>query len=271
MSGCLRGAVTIAALGALVPALCWSQGAVEPATETPRTPDGHPDLNGTWDNGAGIDFVRPQNIDGSICVTGCPQPESSGPPAGARPPLDRPKYGPEFMATVEDLDARQVEEDPVLRCRNPGLPRIGPPDKIVQTPEQIVFLYDDVNGNYFRIIPTDARGHRTDVEASYLGDSVGHWEGDTLVVESINFNDDTWLIDDGSFHTTDLRVVERLTRTGDTLEWQATSHDPAVLAEPWAKRPRTARLTDQEVVEAPPCIERDLALMQDFSSHDNPR
>ena len=109
------------------------------------------------------------------------------------------------------------------------------------------------------------------MEETYLGDSVGHWEGDTLVVETVNLIDETWLTDDGSFHTADLRVVERLTRNGDTLEWQATSHDPAVLAEPWVQRPRIAHLTDQELVEAAPCIERDLAHMQDLSHHDNLR
>ena len=109
------------------------------------------------------------------------------------------------------------------------------------------------------------------MEETYLGDSVGHWEGDTLVVETVNLIDETWLTDDGSFDTGDLRVVERLTRTGDTLQWQATSHDPAVLAEPWVQRPRIAHLTDVELVEAAPCIERDLPHMQDLSHHDNVR
>ena len=258
-------AVLVAA--ALATGTSLAQDDSQDTIDTPRTGEGHPDLNGTWDNGSGIDFVRPQNIDGSICVTGCPQPESAPPSNAVRLPPERPTYRPEFMDKVRDLEARQVEEDPVLRCRNPGLPRIGPPDKIVQ----IVFLYDDVNGNYFRIIPTDGRGYRTGVEETYLGDSVGHWEGDTLVVETVNLIDETWLTDDGSFDTGDLRVVERLTRTGDTLQWQATSHDPAVLAEPWVQRPRIAHLTDVELVEAAPCIERDLPHMQDLSHHDNVR
>ncbi|MDE0004252.1 MAG: hypothetical protein OXQ29_16305 [Rhodospirillaceae bacterium] len=258
-------------LTALLTGIGFAQDGSHTSVEVPRTAEGYPDLNGTWDNGSGIDFVRPQNIDGSICVTGCPQPESAPTPTAVRLPPDRPSYRPEFMEKVRDLEARQVEEDPVLRCRNPGLPRIGPPDKIVQIPGQIVFLYDDVNGNYFRIIPTDGRGYREGVEETYLGDSVGRWEGDTLVVETVNLIDETWLTDDGSFHTADLRVVERLTRTDDTLEWQATSYDPAVLAEPWVQRPRIAHLTGQELVEAAPCIERDLPHMQDLSHHDNLR
>ena len=267
----IRMRTAVLAVAVLAPGLSLAQAESQGTAETPRTAEGYPDLNGTWDNGSGIDFVRPQHVDGNICVTGCPQPESAPPPGSLRLPPDRPTYRPEFMDKVRDLEARQVEEDPVLRCRNPGLPRIGPPDKIVQTPGQIVFLYDDVNGNYFRIIPTDGRGYREGLEETYLGDSVGYWEDDTLVVETVNLIDETWLTDDGSFHTGDLRVVERLTRTGDTLKWVATSHDPAVLAEPWVQRPRTARLTDQELVEAAPCIERDLPHMQDLSHHDNPR
>ena len=261
----------LVALAVSVAGIGLAQDGTQVPVEAPRTAEGYPDLNGTWDNGSGIDFVRPQNLDGSICVTGCPQPESAPPPDTFRLPPERPTYRPEFMEKVRDLEARQVEEDPVLRCRNPGLPRIGPPDKIVQTPGQVVFLYDDVNGNYFRIIPTDGRGFREGVEETYLGDSVGRWEGDTLVVETVNLIDEKWLTDDGSFHSGDLRVVERLKRSGDTLEWQATSYDAAVLAEPWAQRPRIAHLTDQELVEAAPCIERDLPHMQDLSHHDNLR
>ena len=128
-----------------------------------------------------------------------------------------------------------------MRCVAPGVPRIGPPDKIVQRAGEAVFLYEDVSGSFFRIVPTDGRPHPTNNEPSFLGDAVGHWEGDTLVVETKNFNDQTWLTDNGAFHTADLRVVERLSRTADTLEWTATAHDPAVLAAPWELAKRVAR------------------------------
>jgi hypothetical protein len=242
--------------------------------DTPRESAGaRPDLSGTWDNGSGIDFVRPRTEGASVCVSGCaaaaPPPQRA---TGAAPPApSKPQYRAEFAARVEELRARQVEEDPVLRCFAPGVPRIGPPDKIVQSEREVVFLYDDVSGNFFRIVPTDGRGHRNDVEPSYLGDAVGRWEGDTLVVETVNFNGLAWLTDDGAFHTPDLRVVERLRRDGDTLEWRATAYDPAVLSAAWELRPRSAQLTDQELVEAPPCIERDLDHMVDDSHHPNPR
>jgi hypothetical protein len=270
------GWVTLAAAGA---ALCSLPSAGQAQSSSaadaiPRMADGRPDFTGTWDNGSGIDFLRPQRDGDSICIGGCPRPQPAQAASGNRPappPPDRPRYRAELEAKVRELEARQVDEDPVLRCFAPGVPRIGPPDKIVQRPGEVVFLYDDVSGNFFRIIPTDGRPHRTDTEPSYLGDAVGHWDGDTLVIETVNFNDQTWLTDDGAFHTTDLRVVEQLTRTSDTLEWRATAHDAQVLAEPWKLRPRTAHLTDQELVEAPPCIERDLDHMVDDSHHDNPR
>ena len=162
--------------------------------------------------------------------------------------------------------------DTALRCQPPGVPRIGPPDKIVQTAKEVVFLYDDLNGPFFRIVPTDGRAHRPATAwRGYLGDAIGKWEGDTLVVETTNFNDETWLADNGAFHTKDLRVVERLRRTGDKLEYRATSYDPAVLAEPWEGRVRNLQITDQELEEPVRCEDRDLAHMVDNSHHGNAR
>jgi len=263
-----RGALVVICVAALTGPV-----AAEKRTDVPRTADGHVDFNGTWDNGAGIDFVQPQVHGPSICVAGCPPPQGAATTsAGARPTAPaKPEYRPEFAAKVADLAAHQVETDPVLRCFAPGVPRIGPPDKIVQRPDELVFLYDDVTGNYFRVVPIDGRPHKRTGEATYLGEANGHWEEDTLVVETDNFNDETWLTDDGAFHTKDLKVVERLKRNGDTIEWSATAFDPAVLAKPWEARPRVAKATNEPVAEAAPCIERDLAHIVDGSHHSNPR
>jgi hypothetical protein len=261
-------------VAALAAAIGFAGGAQQPAGDGPRAADGHPDLSGTWDNGGGIGFVRPRREGDSVCVSGCgpaaPAPTTAAAPARPPPPTT-PQYKPEFAARVEDLRARQVEEDPVLRCFAPGVPRIGPPDKIVQRAGEVVFLYEDVSGNFFRIVPTDGRPHPKGNEPSFLGDAVGRWEGDTLVVETVNFNGETWLTDNGAFSTRDLRVVERLRRTADTLEWSATAYDPAVLAAPWELTPRLARLTDLEIVESPPCIDRSLQHMMDGTFHANPR
>ena len=270
-------AALVAALTASIASIQAQSGSAA-AKAAPRI-DGRPDLNGTWDTGyneVAIGFVQPQRLGGgSLCVSGCAPPAGAarGGRAGAAAPAgpSRPRYKPEFQARVKTLDANQVKEDSILRCQPPGVPRIGPPAKIVQTRREVIFFYDDVNGGFFRIIPIDGRPHRKDLPRSYLGDAIGRWDGDTLVVETVNFNEDTWLTDDGAFHTRDLRVVERLRRTGDTIEWMATAHDPAVLSEPWSPPSRTLKLTDQELEESPRCEDRSLAHMQDLSNHDNPR
>lgn len=240
-----------------------STAAAEDVDATPRLADGRIDLNGTWGAVPGAKPVTQDLGDGGICIYGC-EPRDRTPP-------DRPVYRAEFQATVADLEARQVDEDPSLTCQPPGVPRIGPPDKIMQNENEVVFLYDDLNGAFWRIVPTNGATHR-DVQPSYLGDSIGWWEDDTLIVETINFNTRTWLTDDGSFHTDDLRVIERFSREGDTLFYQAIAHDPAVLAEPWELRPRELSLSGWELEEPAPCIERSLDYMEDRSvHHDNVR
>ena len=243
------------------------------AKPTPKLADGRIDFNGTWDHLGGIEFVRPvKKADGSICLIGC-GPAPGGAPPAPFPPVqtDFPKYKPEFQAKVADFAKRQVELDTNLRCQAPGVPRIGPPSKIIQNAREVVFLYDDVNGAFFRIIPTDGRPHRKDVPASYLGDAVGRIEGDTLIVETVGFNEDTWLTDNGAFHTKDLKVTERFRRVGDTIEWRATVNDPAILTEPWSLKPQVMWITDIEIEEPARCEDRDVEHIIDGSHHDNPR
>jgi hypothetical protein len=269
----------IAITAIVVVLLASVANAQTPPASTPHLADSRPDLNGTWDHNS-LNFVRTQNLGGgSVCILDCPQGQAAAPGgngAAIRAAVRGiattfPKYKPEFLAKVKDLSDHQVQTDTVLECQPPGVPRIGPPHKIVQNAHEVVFLYDDVNGGFFRIIPTDGRSHRKDVPPSYLGDGVGRWEGDTLVVETVNFNEDTWLIDNGAFHTKDLKVVERLRRVGNTIEYQAVAYDPAVLAEPWTLRPQTLKITDKELEEPDRCEDRDLDHIIDGSHHDNPR
>jgi len=110
------------------------------------------------------------------------------------------------------------------------------------------------------VIPTDGRPHRADEDPSYMGDSIGRFEGSTLVVDVTNFNDDTWLGSDGYFHTEKMHVVERLTRNGDTVTYTATVEDPDVLAKPWTTTARQLKLSTSKadaLLEAPPCVEHD--------------
>src|SRR5579862_9391791 len=219
----LSSLILAAAVAAAVGGLVSDVNAQSASASTPHLADGRPDLNGTWDHN-GLGFVRTESLGGgSVCVLDCPQPaaanggnnQNAGARAG-RAPANFPKYKAEFLGKVKDLSERQVQTDTVLQCQPPGVPRIGPPQKIMQNSREVVFLYNDVNGGFFRIIPTDGRSHRKDVSSSFLGDGIGHWDGDTLVVETTNFNEDTWLIDNGAFHTKDVKVVERLRRAGNT-------------------------------------------------------
>lgn len=242
------------------------------AVATPRMPDGRPDLNGYWyRRRPPIATVRRSG--GSVILDPTvrdPNRGAAGNDAALLP--GEPKYKPEFLAKVKELDANQVFQDPAFTCGPPGVPRVGPPQRIVQTAREVVLLYDDLNGNFFRLIPTDGRPHRKGIEASAHGDAVGHWESDTLVIDVRNLSADTWLGDNGLFHTEDLRVTERLRREGNTLTWQAIVEDPAVLAEPWKVNPRTLTLrADDEIEEAAFCQDRIQPYMKDLSHHRNTR
>jgi hypothetical protein len=126
----------------------------------------------------------------------------------------------------------------------------------------VIFLYEggESSINTFRVIPTDDRAHDPDADPSYLGDSVGRWEGDTFVVDAVNFTDRTWLAQDGKFHIDAMHVTERLTRTGNTLKYEVTVDDPKVFTRPWIMNSRTLKLnTDPKAFleENPPCVESD--------------
>ena len=172
---------------------------------------------------------------------------------------NKPEYKPSLVAKVKELSDKQGVLDPAFYCKPQGVPRMGPPSQIVQTPGQVIFLYGA--SNLFRVIPTDGRPHRADADPSYMGDSIGRFEGaDTLVVDVTNFNDDTWLGSDGYFHSEKMHVIERLTRKGDVVTYQATVEDPEVLAKPWVQSPRQLKLStsrEDALLEAPPCVEHD--------------
>jgi hypothetical protein len=245
------------------------------AKPTPRAADGHPDLNGSWDF-PGFDQSAHLDANGNLYID---VPPANG---GTLPKLDAsldeqlqhaadpnpPPYKPELLAKVKQLADDGVHNDPAFHCKPLGVPRAGAPRQIVQTPKLTVIFYQidagdgDQPGSY-RLVPTDGRPHRTDVDPSYFGDSVGHWEGDTLVVDVTHFNDDTWLANipsqggSGYFHTDALHVVERYTRKGDTLRWEATVEDPNILTKPWVMSPRTEILTQAMIYEQPVCEERE--------------
>ena len=131
-------------------------------------------------------------------------------------------------------------EDPIMTCAPMGLPRQGPPRRIFQTDKDITMLYPaggDGGGGYsdFRVIPTDGReiDQRQLIQTKFLGHSVGHYEGDTLVIESIGFVPTTWLARGGFFHSENMKVTERFTRKGNQMLYEARVEDPDVLLQPY--------------------------------------
>jgi hypothetical protein len=237
---------------------------------TPRTADGKVDLSGVWVAGGGGDLRPDEQGNVTVLSRGRPcHPGQECKPAinferdsGVRQRMspNLPLYKAEHWERVQELDVNGNYQDPEIKCYPAGLPRIGAPSKIVQTPTEVIFLY--VHHNTFRVIPVDGREHDPirSQDLTYYGDSVGKWEGDTLVIDSVGFTDESWLAWPGYFHTNNMRVVERVRREGNTLIWQATVHDPDVLMQPWEMNPVRRNLNPNPkalLTEDLPCEDRD--------------
>jgi hypothetical protein len=145
-------------------------------------------------------------------------------------PIDKPTLKPgaeHFKIAPDENDLGQG-----VLCVPPGVPAatMQPyPLQIVQKPGLVVILYEAYH--LFRVIPTDGQPHPADLDPTWMGNSVGHWEGDTLVVDVTGFNDKTQI--GGFHHTSDYHVVERYRRTSfDVLQYEATIDDPNVFATP---------------------------------------
>jgi hypothetical protein len=236
---------------------------------TPRTADGKPDLSGIWlATGARVGGTTLDETGSGVTVFAAREGsfENFENDNALRRLGDRnkPLYKPEFWAKVRENDANGNQLDPEFKCRPYGVPRLGAPAQIVQTKDQVVLLYAGgfAGQNTFRVVPTDGRPHNQArvVQETWKGDPVAHWDGDTLVIDTIGFTDDSWLHKSGYFHGFKLHVIERLTRDGNTLRWEATVDDPEVLLEPWTMNP-IVRVLDARpeafVPEDLPCEERD--------------
>jgi hypothetical protein len=233
--------------------------ALMPTGQTPRDADGHPDLSGNWGGNIPNVFQMP-----GLRRNGAFEADQSAMQRGAQ--WNKPLYKPEFWDKVRSLDYGKVEDDPYYGCYKPlGVPRQNVPARIVQKDRQI-WLFNNVE-NALRILPLDNRKRdENDLQFStFNGMGLAHWDGDTLVVESVGFNDKTWLGWEGYFHTDKMEVTERFTRVGDLLYYNFTVTDPDVLAEPWTSYTYVRRLNPNPIRqdEAPECDERDLGLLAD--------
>jgi len=229
---------------AKAPTIVWAKN--EPmANRTAPTPrmGAHPDLTGVW---ASNDWIgnygsrRCGPTQEKPCTRQTNQTEDFELYSPSRfGMLTRPLYKPEHWDKVQQLDMWTNKYDPVMTCQPLGLPRQGPPRRIYQTENDVTFLYGqyaDAGGGLaeFRVIPIDGRQHGPDTKYAnkYYGDTVGRWEGDTLVLDSIGFVDTTWIGRGGFFHTDEMHIVEKLKREGDAILYDLTLEDPEVLVEP---------------------------------------
>ncbi len=232
---------------------------IKPNGQTPRDADGHPDLTGNW--GAG--FPNPIGQPG-LRRPGGFEADQSAMQRGAQ--WNKPLYKPEYWEKVRSLDYGKADVDPAYGCYKPvGVPRQNVPGRIVQKNGQIWLLNNVENG--LRILPLDNRKRDENDHqfSTFNGMGLAHWDGDTLVVESVGFNDVSWLGWEGYFHSDRMEVTERFTRNGDLLYYNFTVNDPDVLLEPWNSYTYVRRLNPNpnRQDEATECDERDLELLAD--------
>jgi hypothetical protein len=207
-----------------------------PSKILPRTADGKPNLQGIWqaagtaaadlqDHSAGYNMLAGRSV-----VVGTEIPYQLW--AAAK--------------KAENFRNRQ-KADPLNQCYIPGVPRImylDFPFQIFQTPQAVAIAFEWSLD--YRLIHTNGTGHPVDLD-SWMGDSRGRWEGDTLVVDVRNYNDKTWLDMAGDFHSDALHVVERYRMTDpDTIQYQATLEDAKVFTRPWTINIPLHRRTDRQ-------------------------
>ena len=147
-------------------------------------------------------------------------------------------YQPWAAAKKQQNVEQRATADPETKCYLPGVPRLTYmpfPFQIVETPSQVVILYEYAHAT--RNIYTNGTPHPKGPIEWWLGDSRGRWEGDTLVVDVVHFNDQTWFDRAGNFHSNALHVVERYRRTdADHIDYIVTIEDPKVFSRPWTMR-----------------------------------
>jgi hypothetical protein len=225
------------------------------AVDTPRAANGKPDLTGVWGGGYNpISGGGTRRCGPTQTKVNCNIPmdnfwvdyEWLSPSRFGL--LGRPNYKPEFWDKVQELDQWTNKYDPVMTCQPLGLPRQGTPFRIIQSDKDILMFYqqyaDYGGGNTeFRDVPTDdrKRNEATAIIGTYYGYSIGKWEGDTLVIDSTSFVEETWFGRGGLFHSPNMHMIEKLTRVGNELRYDMTIEDPDVLVEPWVMPTRVLR------------------------------
>jgi len=218
---------------------------ITPVGETPRLPDGHPDLSGFWgappapgqgernpgDEQPGQQLFPARhgifsNFENDFFVTG---------QQGSNIPL----YKPQYWEQILDNQTHGAARDPYLHCLPITPPRLGAPVRIVRVPnnkegEYLFFREAFGTPNTFQDIPVGPMLFKPDPDGTWQGDPAAHWDGDALVVETVGYNGMTWLSRAGDMASYNLKTIERLQRDGDTMNYDVTVEDPDYLERPWA-------------------------------------
>jgi hypothetical protein len=226
------GLAAVAAFGA-PPSFAQSQAAAKPAARPARI-SGQPNLNGVWQavNTAdwNLEAHSAQKIEGFYrlgSLAAIPAGQSVVDGDGKIP------YKPEALAKRDENRAKWPENDPEVKCYLPGIPRatyMPYPFQIIQGGGDILiaYEYDSANREIFM------SNHQEPPVDTWMGWSNGHWDGDTLVIETTGFNDLSWLDRAGNYHSGSMKVTERLTLEGEnTIRYSATIDDPEVFSRPW--------------------------------------
>ena len=221
-------------LSICVTVLCASAAwAGSSAYEVPRTADGVPDYNGIWQamGSAHWDLEDHNARQGAAPILGALGAIPAGRSVvegGAIP------YQDWALAQRAENLANWVQLDPAVKCYMPGIPRatyMPFPFQFVQSKDAILVAYEFTSSS--RVIHLNRPGSEAELD-SWMGHSLGSFDGDTLVVDITAQMPDTWFDSSGNFHSDQLHVVERYTRTGpDTLHYEATIDDPKVFTRPW--------------------------------------
>lgn len=219
--------VAIGAATVLLVALAASPAPARAQASTyngPRTPDGKPDLNGIWQVlGTAHWDLEPHSAQEGV-------PAGLGVVEGGEIP-----YQPWALEQRKNNYDNRMTADPVRRCFLPGVPRVTYmpfPFEITQGPNHVLIAYEFANAS--RTIFLDDTPRLGEDLEFWMGDSRGHWEGDTLVVESRSFNAETWFDQAGNFHSEALRVIERYRpMSPNHVQYQVTIEDPKVFTRPW--------------------------------------
>jgi hypothetical protein len=273
-TGLIGGLMIFGLLATPVAAQFGPPPPADPNAPTPRLPNGKPDLTGSWQSaGGGLQgsggnmFRRCTPFQSKECMEWTNQSEDWVFMSATRLDERQPLYKPEHWDKMIELDQWTNKYDPVMTCLPLGIPRQGPPARIFATDRDITMLYRggvDGAGGYaeHRMIALDGKPHdpARAAQYTYMGYTVGKWEGDTLVLDSIGFSDETWLGRGGWFHSDQMRVIEKFTRKGNELLYEVTVEDPEVLVKPWVMPARTLRLSNNPVIiaERGSCTESEL-------------